>query len=594
MFRHSIELFRRTFPATALTGFARAGLFCASALIFITGVAPPTDAPPTVPVPDDPLGRGTLRSSIEAFFGAAREGNFELAARYLDLTGLAAEAAAGQGPSLARQLWFVLERQAKIDFSTLSSNPLGESNDGLPPNRERLVQIDWSGGFVDVNLERVRDPGGLEVWKVSSRSVAQIPKLYERFRMRWADAFFSEATVDSFLKAHVLGLSGITWITLAVVLGPWAILAFLSIFLARWLVGRMRPGGAQRLLSTIYLPVVLLIVTEIVRNLLPERVLSVETASLVRAQTLAVVVAVWILFRFVDFATEQARARLLEREGNAGFHLINLLRRMAKVALVLVGLTVWLDNLGFRVSTIVASLGIIGLAVGLASKNFIEDLIGAMTLHATGVVKRNELIRFGDQSGYVEDIGLRMTTIRSRDRTLITMPNAAFAATQIENVARRDKVLFHPRLGLRYETTPDQLRYVLIELRKLLYSHPKVLNQDARVRFVDFGAYSLDLDIYCYVTETSQSEYLAVAEDLNLRIMEIVAQAGTGFAFPSQTTYLERGQGPNKTLTEQAEAAAQRWREQGQLFQHQFPDEQIKEMTATLKYPDSGASDGQP
>ena len=321
-----------------------------------------------------------------------------------------------------------------------------------------------------MNLERVRDPGGLEVWKVSSRSVAQIPKLYERFRMRWADAFFSEATVDSFLKAHVLGLSGITWITLAVVLGSWAILAFLSIFLARWLVGRMRPGGAQRLLSTIYLPVVLLIVTEIVRNLLPERVLSVETASLVRAQTLAVVVAVWILFRFVDFATEQARARLLEREGNAGFHLINLLRRMAKVALVLVGLTVWLDNLGFRVSTIVASLGIIGLAVGLASKNFIEDLIGAMTLHATGVVKRNELIRFGDQSGYVEDIGLRMTTIRSRDRTLITMPNAAFAATQIENVARRDKVLFHPRLGLRYETTPDQLRYVLIEFETALLS----------------------------------------------------------------------------------------------------------------------------
>ena len=594
MFRHSIELFRRTIPATALTAFARAGLFCAIAFVFITGVAIATDAPLTVPVPDDPLGRGTPRSSMEGFFGAAREGNFELAAQYLDLTGLAAEAAAGQGPSLARQLWFVLERQAKIDFSTLSSNPLGESNDGLPPNRERLVQIDWSGGFVDVNLERVRDSGGLEVWKVSSRSVAQIPKLYERFRMRWADAFFSEATVDSFLKAHVLGLSGITWITLAVVLGLWAILAFVSISLARWLVGRMRPGGAQRLLSTIYLPVVLLIVTEIVRNLLPERVLSVETASLVRAQTLAVVVAVWILFRFVDFATEQARARLLEREGNAGFHLINLLRRMAKVALVLVGLTVWLDNLGFKVSTIVASLGIIGLAVGLASKNFIEDLIGAMTLHATGVVKRNELIRFGDQSGYVEDIGLRMTTIRSRDRTLITMPNAAFAATQIENVARRDKVLFHPRLGLRYETTPDQLRYVLIELRKLLYSHPKVLNQDVRVRFVDFGAYSLDLEIYCYVTETSQSEYLAVAEDLNLRIMEIVAQAGTGFAFPSQTTYLERGQGPDKALTEQAEAAAQRWREQGQLFQHQFPDEQIKEMTATIKYPDSGASDGQP
>jgi MscS family membrane protein len=592
MLRHSIELFRRMIPAAALTGFARAAAFCAVAFLFITGIAVATGAEPTVPVPDDPLGRGTPRSSVEGFFGAVREGNFERAAQYLDLTGIAADAAAGQGPSLARQLWFVLEREAKIDFSKLSGNPLGESNDGLPPNRERLVQIDWPGGFVNVNLERVREPGGLEVWKVSSRSVEQIPKLYERFRLRWADAFFSEATVDSFLKTHLLGLSGVTWVSLAAVICVWAILALVSLALANWSIGRMRPGVAHRLVSTIYLPVVLLIVTEIVRNVLPERVLSAETASLFRAQTLPIVVAVWILFRFVDFATVQARARLFQREGNAGFHLINLLRRIAKVTLVLVGLTVWLDNLGFKVSTIVASLGIIGLAVGLASKNFIEDLIGAMTLHATGVVKRNELIRFGDQRGYVEDIGLRMTTIRSLDRTLITMPNATFAATQIENIARRDKVLFHPKLGLRYETTPDQLRYVLIELRKLFYSHPKVLNDDVRVRFVGFGTYSLELKIHCYVTETSQPEYLAVAEDLNLRIMEIVAQAGTGFAFPSQTTYLERGQGPDKALTQQAEEAAQRWREQGQLFQHQFPDEQIKEMSATLKYPDSG--DGAP
>ena len=110
-----------------------------------------------------------------------------------------------------------------------------------------------------------------------------------------------------------------------------------------------------------------------------------------------IVVVVWILLRFLDFASERARARLFEREGGTGFHLIDLLRRIAKVMLILIGLTVWLDNLGFKVTTIVASLGIIGLAVGLASKNFIEDLIAAMTLHATRVVKRNELIRFGDR-----------------------------------------------------------------------------------------------------------------------------------------------------------------------------------------------------
>jgi MscS family membrane protein len=542
-------------------------------------------------VPDDPLERGTPRSSVEKFFAAANEGNFARAAQYLDLSHLDADARAAQGPELARDLWFVLKRQAETDFGKLSINPLGNLADGLPPNRELLKRIQWQGGFADLDLERVRDANGLEVWKVSSRSVEQIPRLYERFRMRLADLFLSKTTMDSVLKSHFLGLSGVTWFVIAVCFAIWSILLFVLLMLARWLIPWMRPGVAARLVSTIHVPVVVLLVTLFVRSLIPQRLISAEIAEIFRARTMLIVVAVWILFRFADFAAQRARVRLVARDGTTGFHLIDLLRRIAKVTLVVIGLVVWLDNMGFSVSTIVASLGVIGLAVGLASKNFIEDLIGAMTLHATGVVKRNELIRFGDQHGYVEDVGLRMTMIRSKERSLITMPNAAFAAMKIENLGRRDKFLYHPRLGLRYETTPDQLRLVLIELRKLLYSHPKVLNEEARIRFAGFGDYSLNLDIHCYVNETKYPEYLAVVEDLNLRIVDIVARAGTGFAFPSQTTYLERSQGLDKTLTEQAEAEVQRWREQGQLFQDHFPDDVIKELSGTIRYPDSGTTD---
>jgi MscS family membrane protein len=548
---------------------------------------------PTVPVPDDSLGRGTPRSSVEKFFVAARESDFVLAAKYLDLSHLDADAQAAQGPKLARDLWFVLERQAKTDFSALSIDPLGNLADGLPPNRELLVRIEWPGGYADVDLERVRDTNGLEVWKVSSRSVEQIPQLYERFRMRVADLFLSQTTMDSILKSRVFGLSGVTWFVIGVWLGIWSILVFVFLMLARWLIPRMRPGVAARLVSTIHVPVIVLLVSLFVRNLIPQRLISVEIAELFRAKTMLIVVVVWILFRFTDFAAAQARARLVAGDGTAGFSLIDLLRRIAKVTLLLIGLIVWLDNLGFKVTTIVASLGVAGLAVGLASQKFIEDLIGAMTLHATGVVKRNETIRFGDQRGVVEDIGLRMTTIRTANRTLVTMPNAQFAAMQIENFGRRDKIVFQCKLGLRCETTTDQLRYVLIELRKLLYAHPKVGDDESRVRFIGFGASSLDVEIFCFVSETDNAEYLAVVEDLNLRIMDIVAQAGTSFAFPSQMTYTESSPGYDEGLARKAEAAVRRWREQGQLFQHQFPDEQIKEMTGTLKYPDSGATDGE-
>ncbi len=552
-----------------------------------------TNVTPTVPVPDDPLGRGTPRSSVEKFMGAARDGDFALAAKYLDLSALAPDAQAVQGPRLARQLWFVLERQAVTDFSTLSTSPLGDLADGLPPNREKLERFEWPGGYADVSLERVLDPDGLEVWKVSSRSIERLPKIYERFRLPLGDRLFSEPTVDRLVKTRVLGVSGVTWLGLAFSLSLWGILAFVALRMARWFIAWMRPGFAHRLAFTIYMPVIVLIATGIVRTVLPQRLISGEIAAFFRANTIFIVVIVWILFRAVDFAAQQARARLLARDGGAGFSLIDLVRRIVKFSLIIVGLVVWLSNMGFNVTAIIASLGVLGLAVGLASKNFIEDLIGAMTLHATGVVKRDELITFGGLRGYVADIGLRMTTIRTRERSLVTMPNATFAALQIENLGRRDKFLFMPRLGLRYETTPDQLRYVLIELRKLLYAHPKVINEEARIRFASFGAYSLDLDIYCYVSETTYPEYLAVAEDLNLRIMDIVAQAGTGFAFPSQTTYLERGHGPDQALSQQAEAEVRRWREEGQLFQHQFPAEVAQKLTATIKYPDSGAIGGQ-
>ncbi|HEY5911098.1 MAG TPA: mechanosensitive ion channel family protein [Verrucomicrobiae bacterium] len=553
-----------------------------------------TTASQNVPVPDDPLERGTPRSSVEKFFGSAQEGDFVRAARYLDLSRVAEDKRGTEGPRLARELWIVLERKARIDFSSLSANPLGESNDGLPPNRERLAQLEWAGGLVDVSLERVREPNGLEVWKVSSHTVGQVPKWYAKFRIGWAERVFSEQTINSLLRTHVLGLSLFTWMELVWSVCVWAVLVFIALKLAKRAVRLIPPGVTANLVSALYVPLIVILITVAMRNAVPRQSIPEELAGLLRGRTILVVVAVWMFFRLVDFCGERARTRLLERDGDSGFHLVDLLRRVAKVALVVIGLIVWLDNLGFKVSTIVASLGIIGLAVGLASQKFIEDLIAAMTLHATGVVKRNEAIRFGDKRGVVEDIGLRMIKIRSGERTVVTMPNALFAAMQIENFGRRDKIPFQPRLGLRYETTPDQLRFVLIELRKLLIAHPKVINESARVRFVGFGPCSLEVDLSCFVRETNSSEYLAIAEDLNLRIMDIIARAGTGFALPSQTIYFERGHGTNKTLARQAEDEVRRWREQGQLFQHKFDDETIEELTDTLKYPDAGTADGPP
>jgi MscS family membrane protein len=127
---------------------------------------------------------------------------------------------------------------------------------------------------------------------------------------------------------------------------------------------------------------------------------------------------------------------------------------------------------------------------------------------------------------------------------------------QLENFAARDRIWYHPVLGLRYETTREQVRSILERVREMLLAHPRVVPDPARIRFLGFGAYSLDLEVFAYVDATDYGEFLAVAEDLNLRIMKIVEENGASFAFPSQTLYLGRDELPGPARPEGAGAAA--------------------------------------
>jgi len=230
-----------------------------------------------------------------------------------------------------------------------------------------------------------------------------------------------------------------------------------------------------------------------------------------------------------------------------------------------------------------------GIAVALAAQKTVEHLFGGLSLIADQPVKVGDFCRFGDQVGTVERIGMRSTRVRTLDRTVVTVPNAEFANLRLENFAERDRIWLRLTLGLRYETTPDQLRHVLIRLRELLYAHPRIDPDPARVRFVGFGAYSLDLEIYAYVRTSDFSEFLAVREDLYLRIMDVVATSGTGFAFPSQVNYAS-GDGLDASRARQAEAEVEQWRAEGRLPLPEFPAERVTRLRDTLDYPPRGSA----
>ena len=161
----------------------------------------------------------------------------------------------------------------------------------------------------------------------------------------------------------------------------------------------------------------------------------------------------------------------------------------------------------------------------------------------------------------------------------------------IVNLARRDRMLIKSVIGVRYETSPEQLRYLLVKIREMLLGHPRIEPDSARARFIGFGASSLDIEVFAYVKTREGAEFLGVREDLFLRVMDIVKDSGTGFAFPSQTLYFGRDDGVDARQTEVAEAQVRQWRDEGRLPFPNFSPEQVRQLRGAVAYPPPGSSE---
>jgi MscS family membrane protein len=270
----------------------------------------------------------------------------------------------------------------------------------------------------------------------------------------------------------------------------------------------------------------------------------------------------------------------------------NLLRLISGVIGV-VGVTVILafggQAIGLPILSVLAGLGIGGLAVALALRPTLENFVGGVMLYIDRPVRVGDFCQFGEMRGIVEVIGVRSTKLRALDRTLITVPNAQFADMQIVNYAYCDQMLISESLGVRYETTSDQLRHVLAGLRRMLHAHPRIDSDTVRVRFGGYGDCALKIDIRVYAVTREWNEFFAIREDVYLRIYDIVVGSGTGFAFPSQTLYLARDGGLDPARGEAAEREVAAWRRAHDLPFPSLTPEEIQRLRDTLDYPPAGS-----
>jgi MscS family membrane protein len=525
----------------------------------------------------------TPRAAMMTFLRECRAGDYRDAAAWVDLDALATKHADLDGAIYARHLKIVLDRTLWVDVDALSDNPEGQANDGLPPGVDRVGSIATSRGAVDVLLERSTDGIDARGWRLAGPVVRRLPALYEEFGYGW----LGDQLPESFFTIRFLEVALWQWLGVA----AWIAGASLAALAGTAALSRVALPLAKRTEATWDDRLIVLLAAP-VRAALALAVFSAGVITLGLAVPvrdflggaelgLAIVVGTWMLSRCVQLAGDVLSTRLVAESRSGLISSVTLGRKVTQAALVALASVALLHAVGVNVTGVVAGLGVGGLAVALAAQKTVENLFGGLTLAADQPVRVGDFCRWGDRVGTIEEIGLRSTRIRTLDRTVVTVPNSVFSQLEIENFARRDRIRLAATIGVRYETSPDQLRFLLEEIRHLLLADPMITPDPARVRFTEFGASSLNLEIFAYVRTSDYNEFLRVREDVMLRIMDAVEAAGSGFAFPSRTVYFGRDTGLDAGKSVAAEKVIRALRHRGDHADPNRPPETAAAVEAT-------------
>ena len=530
---------------------------------------------------EDPLGRSTPQGTFVGFLKSAGQEDYDRALQYLDTK--------KKGPGaqeLIHALRAVLERGSSGKQAVMSVKPEGHLDDGLPPNKERIGTVETSSGNFDILLERIQRGGSPPVWLFSAETLGKVPEIYEELDVRSIEDHLPKVLV----KTWVLWFPLWRWLAILLVIPLTFVLATLltRLFTSPLILysRRKNNGLSEKRAVRLAGPIRILVFSSAIW------VLSMFSRSMLTAAflaymaaTLGVVGGTWLSLRLVDIFFELKERHLTATASSEKLSLLQVGEKLFRILVVTIGALFIFYIAGVNLTAVVAGLGIGGIAVAFAAQKTIENLFGGIMVVSDQPIRVGDFCRAGEYQGTVTAMGLRSTRLRTPARTVVAIPNGQLAQMSLENFSLRDKIWFNHTFGLRYETTPEQLRYILAEIRKTLYGHPKVESSSARVRFIGFGDSSLKLEVFAYVLETDYGVFLAIQEDLLLRIMDIVGGGGSGFAFPSQTMYLAQDSGTDAGKSQKAVLKVREWREKGELPFPDFSPETIAKIDNQLEYP---------
>jgi MscS family membrane protein len=527
----------RPFPFSLMgsTFLIRASRFSAwlsvSFLLFAAGLraAPPAPATP----PPDALGRTNPRAAVTGFLEACHKNDYTQAAQYLDLTQLPQRRRTAEGPNLARELEEVLNSASRFDALLLSQNEQGSLTDDPDPNLEHVVTIDRHGQSFTIELVRSQPASGVPLWLFAPSTVAAIPVLSPPITPESAIA----ARLPRFLVSNEI-LETPLWKWIALLLLALLIASVLRLgerLLFRVLqkvAARVRHSGMWAWIQALLRPALVLVAVTVFR-ILEEPINPAALGRLYVGRVLLLIVVsslAWSLSNLIELFLRRVDSMLDPRQRVVSHSLLYLGQRGARVVVVFLAGVIVLSNWGYDMTTIIAGLGVGGIAVALAAQQTIANVFGGVSVIGDHPVMIGDFGNFGGLLGTVEDIGMRSTRVRTPNRTVVSIPNSAFAGMNLENYSVRDKILFNPTLQIKRSTDKAKLRHFVDRLNETVRQNEKLEAGPQAVRISGYSAASFAVEVFAYVRTDDMNAFYRTQGELFLAIDDLIADTGVELA----------------------------------------------------------------
>ena len=501
----------------------------------------------------------TPRAALTHFLAsmdAAKQGDTEKvseAITLLDLSDVNPLIQNEKGTELAWTLLNVLER-AKLT----STKRISKRKDGAP------VKV---GSFEagDISIAYTENRG----WQFTQASLAALPDILDELSKPTDDAA-TEATdvTDSYLplsvrlrqampaklKQKTFALEHWQWLGILItILVGFVLDKFVSLLLklgVRSWKARMGSGAYQDVDSNILRPLGLMAMAMAWwagLNImgLPPRVLVV---LLVSVKFLTCLSAVWSAYRLVDLLRAFLMDKALETQSKLDDALVPLLTKTVKVFVTVMGVIFIAENLDVDVTSLLAGLGLGGLAFALAAKDVAGNLFGSVTVLLDQTFHVGDWVVIGDVEGTVEKIGFRSTRIRTFYNSIVSVPNSGLITTSVDNMGKREFRRLSCKLSIAYDTPPDRIDAFCEGIREIVRLHPYMRKDNFHVYLNEMGAASLDILVYVFWKTPNWATELRERHRFLLDCLRLAKRLGVEYAFPTQTLHMIEAQAGPPTV----------------------------------------------